>query len=138
VPITDRLTSAPGVSPGPGFAHAVTVTGRLAFVSGQVALDAGGQLVGADDVGAQTRQALVNLHHIIVALGADWPDVVKFGWYVLDAGDVHIVRAIRDELIRPSLGDRPNPASTLIQVAALAGPHFLIEVDAVVALPTAE
>jgi enamine deaminase RidA (YjgF/YER057c/UK114 family) len=135
VPIQDRLTEVPDVAPGPGFAHAVTTTGRLAFVSGQVALDAGGQLVGPGDLAAQTRQALGNLHSIVRALGADWPDIARFGWYVLDAGSVQVIRDVRDELIRPSLGDRPNPASTLVQVAALFRPEFLIEVEAVVALP---
>jgi enamine deaminase RidA (YjgF/YER057c/UK114 family) len=135
VPIEDRLTSAPGVAPGPGFAHAVTVSGRLAFVSGQVALDENGQLAGPGDLEAQTRQALHNLHAIISALGADWPDVARFSWYVLDASQVQVIRDVRDEFIRPALGDRPNPASTLVQVAALFRPGFLVEVDAVVALP---
>jgi enamine deaminase RidA (YjgF/YER057c/UK114 family) len=45
------------------------------------------------------------------------------------------IREVRDRLIRPALGDRPNPASTLVQVAALFRPEFLVEVDAVVALP---
>jgi enamine deaminase RidA (YjgF/YER057c/UK114 family) len=135
VPILDRLTSVPDVAPGPGFAHAVTTTGKLAFVSGQVALDADGKLVGPGDLAAQTGQALRNLHGILAALGADWPDVVRFSWYVLDAGSVQVIRDTRDEFIRPSLGDRPNPASTLVQVAALFRPEFLIEVEAVVALP---
>ena len=135
VPIVDRLTSVPDVAPGPGFAHAVTATGRLAFVSGQVALDADGQLVGPGDLAAQTAQALRNLHGILRALGASWPDVVRFAWYVLDASSVQVIRDVRDEFIRPSLGDRPNPASTLVQVAALFRPGFLVEVDAVVALP---
>jgi enamine deaminase RidA (YjgF/YER057c/UK114 family) len=135
VPIVDRLTSVPDVAPGPGFAHAVTTTGRLAFVSGQVALDADGQLVGPGDLAVQTAQALRNLHRILGALGADWPDVVRFAWYVLDAGSVQVIRDVRDEFIRPSLGDRPSPASTLVQVAALFRPGFLVEVDAVVALP---
>jgi enamine deaminase RidA (YjgF/YER057c/UK114 family) len=135
VPILDRLTSVPNVAPGPGFAHAVTVTGKLAFVSGQVALGADGQVVGAGDLAAQTAQALRNLRGILNALGAGWPDVVRFSWYVLDAGSVQVVRDVRDELIRPSLGDRPGPASTLVQVAALVRPEFLVEVDAVVAVP---
>jgi enamine deaminase RidA (YjgF/YER057c/UK114 family) len=135
VPIVDRLTTVPDVAPGPGFAHAVTTTGRLAFVSGQVALDADGQLVGPGDLATQTAQALRNLHRILGALGADWPDVVRFAWYVLDAGSVQVIRDVRDEFIRPSLGDRPSPASTLVQVAALFRPGFLVEVDAVVALP---
>jgi len=135
VPVADRLTAVPGIAPGPGFAHAVTTAGRLAFVSGQVALDADGQLVGPGDLAAQTRQALGNLHGIVRALGADWPDVARLGWYVLDASLVQTIRDVRDQLIRPSLGDRPNPASTLVQVAALVAPGFLVEVEAVVALP---
>lgn len=135
MPILDHLTEADGVAPGPGYSHAVTVSGRLAFVSGQVALDAGGQLVGEGDVRAQADQALRNLHAILTALGAGWPDVVRFGWYVLDASQVQAIRDARDEHIRPALGDRPNPASTLVQVASLFRPGFLVEVDAVVALP---
>jgi enamine deaminase RidA (YjgF/YER057c/UK114 family) len=135
MPIMDRLAEVPGVAPGPGFAHAVTVTGRLAFISGQVALDEAGQLAGPGDLAAQTRQALTNLHRILRELGADWPDVVRFGWYVLDASQVQVVRDARDELIRPALGDRPNPASTLVQVAALVRPEFVVEVEAVAAIP---
>ena len=134
MPIIDRLTAAPGLAPGPGFAHAVTAAGRLAFISGQTAVDADGRLVGPGDLAAQTRQALGNLHRVLHGLGADWPDVARFTWYVTDTANVQIVRDIRDELIRPSLGDRPNPASTLVQVAALVRPEFLIEVDAVAAL----
>jgi enamine deaminase RidA (YjgF/YER057c/UK114 family) len=135
MPVLDRLADAPGVAAGPGFSHAVTTTGRVAFVSGQVALDADGNLVGAGNVAAQTRQALQNLGRILAALGAGWPDIARFGWYVLDAEAVQIIRDVRDEIIRPALGDRPNPASTLVQVAALVRPEFLIEVEAVVALP---
>ncbi|MGH3157176.1 MAG: RidA family protein, partial [Streptosporangiaceae bacterium] len=71
MPIRDRLTEAEGVTPGPGYSHAVTVSGRLAFVSGQVALDADGKLVGEGDLRAQAGQALSNLHGVLRALGAD-------------------------------------------------------------------
>jgi enamine deaminase RidA (YjgF/YER057c/UK114 family) len=73
VPIVDLLTSVPDVVPGPGYAHAVTASGKLAFVPGQVALDADGRLVGPGDLAAQLAQALRNLHCIPGALGADWP-----------------------------------------------------------------
>jgi enamine deaminase RidA (YjgF/YER057c/UK114 family) len=135
MPVVGRLTSVPDVAPPPGFAHAVTASGQLAFVSGQAALDDGGQLAGPGDLAAQTAQALRNLHSILRALGADWPDIARFGWHVLDAASVQVIRDVRDGFIRPSLGDRPNPASTLVQVAALFRPEFLVEVDAVVALP---
>jgi enamine deaminase RidA (YjgF/YER057c/UK114 family) len=135
MPRLDHLATVPGIADGPGFSHAVTASGRLAFVSGQVALDADGRLVGAGDLAAQTRQALGNLHQILRALGADWPDVVRFGWFVLDASQVQVIRDARDEFLRPALGNRPNPASTLLQVAGLVRPEFLVEVEAVVALP---
>jgi enamine deaminase RidA (YjgF/YER057c/UK114 family) len=135
VPILDRLTEAEGVAPGPGYSHAVTVSGRLAFVSGQVALDADGKLAGEGDLRAQASQALSNLRGVLRTLGADWADVVRFGWYILDVTQVQAIRDARDEQIRPILGDRPNPASTLVQVASLFRPEFLVEVDAVVALP---
>jgi len=135
LPIVDRLTYVPDVAPPPGFAHAITVSGRLAFISGQVALDAEGHIMGSGDLAVQTRQALRNLHSILRGLGADWPDVVRFGWYVLDAASVQVIRDVRDEVIRSSLGDLPNPASTLVQVTALVRPEFLVEVEAVAALP---
>lgn len=135
MPILDRLTAVPDLAPVAGYSHAVTATGGLAFVSGQVATDAHGALVGTDDLAAQTRQALGNLHRVIRTLNADWPDVVRFTWYVLDAATVQVIRDVRDEVIRPALGDLPNPASTLVQVAALFRPELLVEVDAIVAVP---
>jgi enamine deaminase RidA (YjgF/YER057c/UK114 family) len=135
VPLLDHLTEAAGVAPGPGYSHAVTVSGQVAFVSGQVAVDSGGQLVGEGDMRAQVTQALRNLQGVLRALGADWPDVAKLGWFVLDVTELQAIRDARDEIIRPALGDRPNPASTLVQVAGLFRPGFLIEVEAVVALP---
>ncbi|USX52560.1 RidA family protein [Lentzea sp. HUAS12] len=135
MPVEERLTEIAELPTTPGYAHVVTVTGRLAFVSGQVAVDAQGCVVGVDDLAAQTRQALSNLHHVMLRFGADWSDVVKFTWFVLDAREVQTIRDVRDEILRPALGNVPNPASTLVQVAALFGPDFLVEVEAVVAIP---
>jgi enamine deaminase RidA (YjgF/YER057c/UK114 family) len=77
MPITRRLSEAEGLAPGNGFVHAVAATGPLAFVSGQVATGPGGEVVGAGDVAAQTTRALLNLHAVIRALGADWADVLR-------------------------------------------------------------
>lgn len=135
MPIHDRITAVPDLAPGRGYAHAVTVSGRLAFIAGQVSVDADGRLVGAGDLATQSRQVLSNMERVLTALGADWSSVVRFTWYVLDASQVQTIRDIRDELLQPALNGRPNPASTLLQVAGLARPEFLVEVDAVVALP---
>jgi enamine deaminase RidA (YjgF/YER057c/UK114 family) len=135
MPIHDRITAVPDVAPGRGYAHAVTASGRLAFIAGQVAVDGEGRLVGEGDLAAQTRQVLTNLRNVLATLGADWADVARLTWYVLDASQVQTIRDIRDEFLQPALGGRPNPASTLLQVAGLARPELLVEVDAVVALP---
>ena len=131
----DRLTAAAGLAPGNGYSHAVVTGGRTAFVSGQVALDEDGAVVGGPDVFAQTTQALRNLERVLDALGASWGDVARLGWYVLDASRVQAVRDARDAVLDPVLGDQPRPASTLVQVAALFRPDLVVEVDAVVSLP---
>lgn len=135
MPIHDRLSAVPDHAAASGYAHAVTVSGRLAFIAGQVAVDAAGSLVGSGDLGAQTRQSMQNLQAILHVLGAGWQDVVRLNWYVLDASNAQTIRDVRDEFLHPALGDQPNPASTLVQVAGLVRPEFLIEVEAVVAVP---
>ena len=72
---------------------------------------------------------------ILTELGAGWTDVARLGWYVTDVSDIQALRDERDAVFGPALGDRPNPASTLVQVASLFLPEWLVEVDAVVALP---
>ncbi|WP_069165888.1 RidA family protein [Nocardia altamirensis] len=132
--IDERFAEIAGVATGNGYSHAVTTSGRLAFVSGQVAMDTEGKVVGLDDLAAQTRQAMSNLGNVLQALGSDWTGVVKFTWFVTDVSDLQVLRDARDEFLRPALGDRPNPASSLIQVAGLFRPEYLVEVEAVVAL----
>ncbi|WP_370947445.1 RidA family protein [Amycolatopsis sp. cg5] len=130
MPITDRLTEVPEVHATPGLAHAVTTTGRLAFVTGQIGVDAEGK--AAEGFDAQTRLALENLGRVLTGLGATWSDVVKFGWYLIDASKLPRMREIRAEV----LGDQARPAAaTLIEVAGFAYPSIEIEIDAVVALP---
>jgi enamine deaminase RidA (YjgF/YER057c/UK114 family) len=113
----------------------VTVTGTLGFIAGQVPLDYAGNLVGPGDLETQARQALRNLESVLTALGAGWADVVRFNWYLVDASQAQTVRNVREEFLRPALGDKPNPASSLIQVAALYRSDILIEVDAICVIP---
>lgn len=131
MPIHDRHDHVAGNAPGHGYAHVVTASGPLAFISGQVALDENGRLVGAGDLRAQTAQCLRNLENVLGRLGAGWGDVVRFTWYMLDVAEVQTMRDVRDEF----LGANPKPASSLIQVAGLVRPEFLIEVEAVAAIP---
>ncbi|HEV2932475.1 MAG TPA: RidA family protein [Streptosporangiaceae bacterium] len=115
-----------GLAPGPGYSHAVTGRGRWVATAGQVALDDAGQLVGPDDPQAQARQVFANLSRALAAAGASFADVIKLNYYVTDITMLPAVRTIRDEYVDIA---RP-PASTAIQVAALAMPGLMIEIEA--------
>jgi enamine deaminase RidA (YjgF/YER057c/UK114 family) len=124
-----RRFLSPDTLPTPfGYSHVVdTPVSRLVYISGQVALDAQDQLVGRDDLGAQTSQVFENLTLALNAAGASWKDVVKLTYYVLDVGEVASIRAIRDEYVDT---EHP-PASTLVEVSGLVRDDLLIEIDAV-------
>ena len=99
-------------------------------VSGQVALDAKGTLVGAGDLRAQTRQVFENLRAILEANGATFADVVKIGTYLTTLYDLAGMREIRSEYLTSE-----PPASTAVQVMALVVPDALIEIDLVAVVP---
>ena len=122
-----RHVAAPeGVAAGRGYSQVVTGRGRLVVVSGQVAQDENGELVGAGDAGAQARQVFENLRRCLAEAGASFADVVKLGFFVLDVADLPALRAARDAVIDTT---RP-PASTAVQVAALFAPGYLLEAEA--------
>ncbi|AEW98982.1 RidA family protein [Streptantibioticus cattleyicolor] len=121
-----HITAPEGIAPGNGYAHVVTGTGRLVVVSGQVALDAHGEIVGADDPAAQARQVFENLRRALAAAGATFDDVVKLTYFVTDVAHLPAIRAARDEFVDTT---RP-PASSAVQVAALFRPGLLLEAEA--------
>lgn len=125
---TVRRINPPTLSTPTGYTHVVEASGgRTLYISGQVALDSTGALVGAGDFRAQTTQAMENLRRALAAGGATFADVVKINWYVTDATQVSVVRDVRARYIT---ADR-LPASTFVAVRALARPEWLIEIEAV-------
>lgn len=115
-----------GVAPGPGYTHVVTGTGQLVAVSGQVAIDGNGQLVGPGDPSAQARQVFENLRRCLAAAGLSFGEVIKLTYYLTDMAHLPAVRVVRDGFI----GTAHLPASTAVQVVALARPELLLEVEA--------
>jgi len=103
--------------------------GRLLYISGQVAWDAGGNLVGKGDVRAQARQTFENLRQVLRAAGGDLKDLMKITTYITKIEDVPAVVEARREVFQGEL-----PASTLIVVKSLFHPDFLIEVEGVAAV----
>ena len=121
-----HIPAPDGVAPGRGYTHVVTGSGRVVAVSGQVALDDRGAVVGSGDPAAQARQVFENLRRCLAAAGAGFGDVIKLTYFVTDVADLPAIRTVRDEL----LGTDRLPASTAVQVVALVSPELLLEVEA--------
>ena len=114
----------------PAYTQVVTASGgRTVFVSGQVAVEADGQPVGAGDLAAQAEKVMRNLEVALAAAGATFADVAKITTYVVGYRPEHraVLGAVR---ARYFPADAP-PASTLVGVSALAEPEWLVEVEAV-------
>jgi 2-iminobutanoate/2-iminopropanoate deaminase len=116
-----------------GYSHVAEVRrGKIVYIAGQVAMDRRGDLVGKDDVSAQTQQVFENLKSAVESVGGMMKDIVKLNYYLVDISHLPAVRAVRDTFINT---ENP-PTSTAVQVSRLFRPEFLIEVDAVAAIGT--
>jgi len=123
-----------GIAPGNGYTHVVvTGPGKLVFISGQIARDKQGNLVGKGDLHAQAVQVFENLKAALAAAGTTFNDVVKINWYIRDykPESLGVLRDVRNLYVSK---DNP-PASTLIGVVALAQEDYLLEVEAIASLP---
>ena len=120
--------NAPGVvKPFGAFSSAAwQPPGRVLHVSGCVAQDENGDTVGKDDMEVQTRQVLENIRRVLAHAGAAMDDVVKVTVLVTDVSEIETIHRVRREFF-----DEPYPASTLVQVARLIDPDWLIEIEAV-------
>lgn len=113
-----------------GFSQAVVAEGgKTVYLSGQTAWDTNKQIVGGNDLGEQTRQALRNVQHAVEAAGGTLADVVSLRLYVVNPkpGDMISVGIALREFFP---ADSP-PASTWIGVVSLAIPEFMIEIEAI-------
>ena len=102
----------------------------LLYISGMLPVNAAGELVGGADVIRQSEQVLDNVGAVLHSAGASFDDVVRVGVYVRDIADRETINTVR----RRYFGDA-RPASTLVEVSALAHPGALVEIDAVALLP---
>jgi 2-iminobutanoate/2-iminopropanoate deaminase len=123
-----KRTNPPTLSKPTGYTHIVEVTGpaKTVYVSGQIALDRDGNLVGAGDMKAQAEQVFRNLEAALKAAGATFADVVKMNTYILDMDKAPAVREVRARYFGET-----TPASTLVQVVHLARPELMLEVEVI-------
>jgi len=111
-----------------GYSQMATVTGgTIVFISGQVALDRTGNIVGKDDFRAQLQQVFENLKAAVEAAGGTFDDVIKLNSYIVDMSHLADFREVRDKYVNV----KSPPASTAVEVSRLFRPEFLVEVEAV-------
>jgi 2-iminobutanoate/2-iminopropanoate deaminase len=105
---------------------AVSGSGRMIFVAGQLARDADGNCVGKGDMRAQIRQVGENIKRCLEAAGAGLADIVKTNTYVTDYEEFSKHADMRLRYFGPA-----TPTSTTVEVKRLAGLDFMIEVEAI-------
>ena len=118
----------------PAFTQAISVEGphRTVYVGGQNAVDAEGNIVGKGDIAQQSETASRNLTVALEAAGATLDHVVKMNVYVVQGQNARA----GFEGSRRVWGDTPRPPTvSVIYVASLAHPDFLVEFDAIAVVP---
>ena len=130
MPTTERYC-APGIFDPPSYAQAVKVTGgqTILYLAGQVAYDDKGNPAHRGDFAAQARAVFQAVKAQVEAGGGTMADIVKVNTYLTDIRHRADYGPIREEFFGKKM-----PAHTLVAVAALAQPEFLIEIEAVAVL----
>jgi 2-iminobutanoate/2-iminopropanoate deaminase len=120
---TDQLSAPSG-----HFSQGViaSASGRMVFISGMIARDVDGRVIGAGDIEAQTRQVCENLNRAVGAAGGTLNDVVRVDVFVRNIEHFDAIHRVRREYF-----DAPAPASTLLEVSKMVSPEMLIEINAI-------
>lgn len=129
-----QLVNPSTVAAPRGYSHAAVIdlgNSKMIIMSGQVALDKQGNLVGKDDMGKQTGQVFENIKSIVEAAGGNMSHIVKLGYFATDVTQIQSIRDARDKFINT----KNPPASTLVQVSKLFREDVLIEIEATAIIP---
>ena len=121
----ERIQPA-GLATPPTYSHVVKA-GNTIYIAGQVSQNERGELVGAGDFVAQATQVFENLGKALASAGAGFEHLVKTTVFVTDPRYREQLRDVRDRY----LASNALPASTLVVVAGLALPEYLLEIEAV-------
>lgn len=119
--------------PTRGYTHLVeaAVPGRTIYFSGQLGLTREGKFAGSD-FRTQATQCFENLKAGLIAAGADFSHLVRITNYFIDMSDLQTFFEVRDRYVDTAA----PPASTAIQVARLALPGALFELEAIAVIPS--
>ena len=123
-----------GLHRNPAFSQVVVTSGpaRTVYVGGQNAVDAAGAIVGKGDMHLQAEQVASNLRVALAAADAGIEHVVKWTVYVLQGQPVGPAMGAFQKVFGPL---RNPPVISVLFVAGLAHPDFLLEVEALAVIP---
>jgi enamine deaminase RidA (YjgF/YER057c/UK114 family) len=128
-----KFLNPPGLKPLGMYSNVACVQGgTIVFISGQVAVDAQGQVVGKGDIEAQAVQVFENLRLALQAAGGTFEDVLKFTIFIrnLTPEARKAVMGVRSRYI-----SRTNPpAATMVGIDRLVEDDLLVEIEAVAAV----
>ena len=126
-----KRTNPTTLSKPTGYTHVVETVGpvKTVYISGQIAYDTSGNVVGAGDMKAQAEQVFKNLDTALKAAGATFADVVKMNSYITDMSKAQAVRDVRSLYFTTAA-----PASTFVEVKGLVRPELLLEVEVIAAV----
>ena len=105
--------------------------GEVVHVTGQVAWDEHGEVIGAGDIEAQMEKSIDNVRRILAAVGGRLDDIVSMTIYFLRREDLSTIQQVRSRHFSPGSA----PASVLIQVPGLVLPEFLVELVPIAVIP---
>jgi reactive intermediate/imine deaminase len=127
-----QITSDKVSKPSGHFSQATVIEakGRIVFISGMTARRADGTIAGVGDVAAQTRQVCENLKAAVEAAGGTMDDICRVDVYVRNMEHFDAIHKVRREYFTA-----PAPASTMVEVAKMTSPEYLIEINAIAVLP---
>jgi enamine deaminase RidA (YjgF/YER057c/UK114 family) len=131
-----QFVNPPELAQSARYSHVAEVQGgRVVYISGQVAYDKSGNLVGKGDFHAQTVQVYENLKACLKAAGADFSNIVKTTTFIVNMdGNIRTFREVRDKYFK---GLPQPPASTAVGTTGLVDPELLLEVEAIAVIPSA-
>jgi enamine deaminase RidA (YjgF/YER057c/UK114 family) len=112
------------------YSHGIELDGphRFLFGAGQTGVAADGSV--GEGIEEQTRLVWDNIRTVLAAANMEIADIVQLNMLLIDRADYQPAAAIREAVL-----DGHRPASTLMYVAGLARPEWLIEVDFIAARP---
>ena len=103
--------------------------GNTLYISGQVASNEKGELIGKGDMGVQVKQVFENLKTVLASQGATFDNLVKITIFTVSIDEFRKAADIREEYT----GGRA-PASTLVEIDRLASPDYLVEIEGIAVL----